>query len=218
MSDCTRNYTAPANLNRYTEHYFTGSSVPFPFDRFATVEALAEAVLRGFSRRNFSAARLGTGCSVRPVEACYQDEFYRSLQQVLGFSAKVTSKWSGDKDNGIDIIVEEPRWSIEIVREGDRLSEHCGRFVGNGKYTPWIRNGSLQDWLVIDCRTSYPREYSRSTTLCVLYIMDMWLQANYSVEAPGTKLWRAVFAPDHTSLRILDANNQLVSGKFSLMP
>ena len=51
------------------------------------------------------------------MEASYQDEFYRSLQQVLGFSAKVTSEWTGDKDNRIDFRIDEPRWGIELLRD-----------------------------------------------------------------------------------------------------
>lgn len=98
--------------------------------------------MRGFSHRNLaSAARLGTSVAARPVEASYQDEFYRSLQQALGFSAKVTSEWTGDKDNRIDFRIEDPRWGIELLRDGNRLGEHCDRFVGMGD----IRRGSKMD-------------------------------------------------------------------------
>lgn len=171
--------------------------------------------MRGFSIRNLtSAARLGTGATVRPVEAAYQDEFYRSLHQVLGFSAKVVSEWTGDRDNRIDFMIEGPRWGIELLRDGNRLSEHCDRFVGNGRYTPWIEDGSLRDWLIIDCRTSFPHEYSRSTPLLPKLFLP-WL--NSSVEVPGTRLWRAVFSSDYTSLQILNASNQVVVPEFSLM-
>lgn len=41
--------------------------------------------------------------------------------------------------------------------------------------------------------------------------------ANFSVDVPGTKLWRAVFASDYTSVQILDRSNQIVVDEFSLM-
>lgn len=83
------------------------------------------------------------------------------LQTVLGFASKVISKWPGD--DRIDFMIKDPGWGIQLLREGDRLGEHCQRFVGNGKYyTPWIRDGSIRDWLIIDCRTSQPRPYSES--------------------------------------------------------
>lgn len=86
------------------------------------------------------------------------------LQTVLGFSSKVISEWSGGGDCRIDFMVKDPGWGIELLREGDRLGEHCQRFVGNGKYTPWIRDGSIRDWLIIDCRTSQPRPYRESAS------------------------------------------------------
>lgn len=41
--------------------------------------------------------------------------------------------------------------------------------------------------------------------------------ANFSAGVPGTKLWRAVFASDYTSVRILDVSNRIVVDEFSLM-
>lgn len=142
------------------EHYYTNSSVPFPIERFPTVERLAEATLRKISSRQLSStAGLGTGAIIRPVEAAYQDEFYRALHTVLGFSAKISSEWSGDGSGRIDFRLPEVQWGIELLREGDRLGEHCQRFVGNGCYTQWIQKGWLKDWLIIDCRTWIPRPY-----------------------------------------------------------
>lgn len=156
-----------ANISRFVEHYLTGTAQSFPFHKFPNVETLAATVLKRFSQRALalsSAARLGTGGKIIPAEACYQNEFYRVLQTVLGFSSKVVSEWSGGGDSRIDFMIEDPGWGIELLREGDRLEEHCQRFVANGKYTPWIRNGSIRDWIIIDCRKSQPRPYSESTS------------------------------------------------------
>ncbi|KAJ9252589.1 hypothetical protein DTO207G8_4651 [Paecilomyces variotii] len=126
-----------------------------------------------------------TGAIIWPVEACYQDEFYRCLQEVLGFSPNVSSEWLGDGDGRIDFRLADVAWGIELLRDGDRLHAYCLRFVNNGSYTPWIQKGWLRNWLIIDCRTSPPRPYN----------------------VPGTKLWRAVFAEDFSSMEILDASN-----------
>lgn len=151
------------------EHYLTGSSTPFPFHKFSSVETLALVVLKRFSLRNLSsAAQLGTAAVIGPLEAAYENEFYRVLQQILGFSSKVVSEWSGANDNHVDFRIEEPGWGIEILREGNRLGEHCQRFVAAGRYTPWITKGLVKDWIVIDCRTSGPRQYSKSTTRLAL--------------------------------------------------
>ncbi|KAB8229541.1 uncharacterized protein BDW43DRAFT_303111 [Aspergillus alliaceus] len=186
----------PTRLHaKFVEHYLTDSSVPFPLDKYQTVEALAEAVLRKFSLRNLSsAAQLGTGAVMRPVEAAYQDEFYRALHALLGFSSKISSEWSGSKDGRIDFRIADVNWGIEVLREGNRLTKHCQRFINNGSYTQWIQNGWLQDWLIIDCRTSAPVPYN----------------------VPGTKLWRAVFASDFSSIEILDSYNRSLVPRFPL--
>ena len=79
-----------------------GTSAPFPYQKFPSIESLTEAVFGGFSLQNLTlVACWGTDVAAWPVEASYQDEFDCSLQQVLGFSGKVTSEWTGDKDNHI---------------------------------------------------------------------------------------------------------------------
>lgn len=70
----------------------------------------------------------------------------------------------------IDFLLPDVKWGIEILREGDRLGEHCQRFEGSGSYTPWIRSGLMTDWLIIDCRTTAPKPYGMSCSmlLCVM--------------------------------------------------
>ncbi|OXV07126.1 hypothetical protein Egran_05109 [Elaphomyces granulatus] len=177
----------PTRLHaKFVEHYLTGIPRSFPSDLYPTIESLVEAALRKFSLRNLSsAAQLGTAALMRPVEAAYQAEMYRALQVVLGFSSKVSSEWSEDGKGRIDFRIADVGWGIEMMREGNRLNEHCGRFVGNGRYTPWAQ---IHNWIIIDCRTSAPRPYN----------------------VPGTKLWRAVFKSDFTSVEILDSANQVL--------
>ncbi|KAL1968108.1 hypothetical protein VTN77DRAFT_2238 [Rasamsonia byssochlamydoides] len=187
----------PTRLHaKYVEYYLTTAAVPFPISQYPSIEKLAKAVFRNFSLRNLAPiTRLSTGALIRPVEALYQDEFYRSLHAVLNFSAKVSSEWSGDGSGRIDFRITDVGWGIELLRDGDRLAEHCERFVGRGKYTQWIQNGWIKDWLIIDCRTSHPRPYN----------------------VPNTKLWRTVFAGDHSSIEILDHSNNVVVPRFPLM-
>ncbi|KAE8149221.1 hypothetical protein BDV25DRAFT_156705 [Aspergillus avenaceus] len=187
----------PSRLHeKYVEHYLTASTVPFPIDRYPNIMALSEEVLRRFSPRNLSSRKqVGTGAVERHLEATYQDEFYRSLHDVLGFSTNVSSEWSGDGLGRIDFRITQVGWGIELLRDGDRLEAHCGRFVGSGIYTPWIENGWLRDWIIIDCRTSMPKPYN----------------------VPDTKLWRAVFKDDFSSVEVLNSNNEVVVSRFPLM-
>ena len=149
---------------KYVEFYLTNSILPFSFALYPTLATLAETMLRQFSSRNLaSTTRIGPSGATRPVEAAYQDETYRVLHALLGFSAHVTSEWTKSGGNGrLDFQIGGVGWGLELVREGKQLTEHCHRFEPNGRYWPWVQSGSLADWLVIDCRTSVPQSQSKS--------------------------------------------------------
>ncbi|QKX57279.1 uncharacterized protein TRUGW13939_04390 [Talaromyces rugulosus] len=186
----------PTKLHaKFVEYNLADPKVKFPREKYPDIEALAEATLRQFSRRNMRAvSRYGAGAIIRPLEATYQDEFYRSLHTVLGYAMDVTSEWSPDGVGRIDFRLGSVGWGIEVLREGDRLHEHCQRFTTRGTYGKWIQEGLLQDWLVIDCRATSPRPY----------------------EIPDTKLWRAVFAPDFSAVEVRNQYNQVVVDRFAL--
>lgn len=152
---------------KYVECFLTDIVNPFPTALYPTLPALAEAMLRGFSMRNLvSTGRIGPAAAPRPVEAAYQDEAYRALHALLGFSAHITSEWSKSGSHGrIDFRIGGVGWGLELVREGQRLAEHCERFRQNGRYWNWVQDGSLADWLVIDCRTSTPQLLGKSKSL-----------------------------------------------------
>lgn len=97
---------------------------------------------------------------IRPVESTYQDEFYRVAHEVLGYAMNISSEWSSGGNGRIDFRLAQVGWGIELLREGDRLKDHCERFNPGGRYATWIQDGSIQDWLIIDCRTSTPTPYS----------------------------------------------------------
>lgn len=43
------------------------------------------------------------------------------MEETLEFSPMVVSEYSMDRDNRIDFQIEDPKWGIEILREGERL-------------------------------------------------------------------------------------------------
>ncbi|KAJ5899609.1 hypothetical protein N7495_004353 [Penicillium taxi] len=144
-------------LRRFVENYWTSTTQDFPIDRFPTLDKLCQQILLSFSPRNFTnAVRIGTAAMVKPYEAAFQDEFYRASHQVLGYAMNVTSEWSSGGRGRIDFRFAQVQWGVELLCNGDRLNEHCDRFSPGGTYWPWIANGSLKDWLIIDCRTTPP--------------------------------------------------------------
>lgn len=135
--------------------------IPFPFDKYPTVQELCLKVLRRFSSVRLRGSRdcqqLGPSGKPRPPEAVFQDEFYRCYWDELGPGVGISSEWAGTSEGRIDFQIVDPGWGIELLRDGDQLQEHCGRFSQNGSYYSWIQRGLLRDWMVLDCRHTYPR-------------------------------------------------------------
>ena len=153
-------FPASADLNRFVERYlFNETPTPFPFGKFPTIKNLAEAAPKELSSRSIcNTARLSTGAVIPPVEAVYQNPFYKALKGALGFAARVSSEWSPTGKGRIDFRLLDVPWGFELLRESDRLSGHCERFVDGGSYSRWVKKGWLEDWLIINFCTSYPSE------------------------------------------------------------
>ena len=102
--------------------------------------------------------RLGPGVLPRPVEAQYQDEFYRACYTLLG-DIYLSSEWLGKEQSGcVDFLLKSQRWAIDCVRDGDRLEEHISKFKVGGKYHRWINSGEIQEYVLLDFRKSLPRK------------------------------------------------------------
>lgn len=116
--------------------------------------------MRKFSCTSLASGRgFGAGVVERPVEAQYQDEFYRACYTVLNNYVHLTSEWAGRPFRGrVDFRVNSVKWAIECVREGDRLEDHIARFLPGGKYYRWILSKQIEDFILLDFRRSKPRK------------------------------------------------------------
>jgi hypothetical protein len=137
------------------------NQIPFPFHKYPTIQDLCLKVVQRFSsvrlRDSRDGQQLGPTGRPRPSEAAFQDEFYRCYWNVVGPGIGISSKWAGTGQGRIDFRIVDPGWGIELLRDGDWLQDHCSRFSQNGSYYSWIQRGLLRDWILLDCRHSYPR-------------------------------------------------------------
>ena len=128
-------------LLRYCENVLHNNAPPFPLN-------LAFAVIRRFSCVPLVSAQrgLGAGLVAPPVEAQYQDEFYKACWEVLG-NVYITPEWSGQPSAGrVDFQIKSIGWAIECLRDGNGLNEHIKRFQPpDGKYYRWVKSGEVQD-------------------------------------------------------------------------
>lgn len=153
-----------ANSKRFVEYYYGHSFVkPFPFHTYPDISSICLRILRRFSKemlctcRTRNSQKLGPSGRIRPPEACFQDEFYRCFWEETGSDIGISSEWCGSSKGRIDFLISQVGWGFELLRDASRLEEHCGRFKPGGQYHPWIQQGLLKDWLILDFRHSWPR-------------------------------------------------------------
>ncbi|KAF8457045.1 hypothetical protein BDZ91DRAFT_786064 [Kalaharituber pfeilii] len=142
-----------------------------PIARYGTPLDLALSVVRGFrpSQLQPSMSAIGPGSALRPLEATYRDEWYRSCMALFPSCVQLTPEFGGIIENAatgdiarndgtgfLDFYLESCKWGFELVREGTLLNSHLERFTPGGRYFPWIP-AVLSEWLVIDFRTTSPR-------------------------------------------------------------
>lgn len=144
-------------------HFLATLTNPFPYMTYPTITSLSEKVLRHFSRKNLLLSKQGRASRMslnHNPEAQFQDEWYRAFHSAMGHKVGMSSEWSCAGEGRIDFKVSEPAWGIELLRDGDRISEHCKRFLQHGQYHQSIIEGSLKDWIVIDFRHTVPKKCS----------------------------------------------------------
>jgi len=83
----------------------------------------------------------------------------RAIYSGLGVKGGVVCEWTGTTKGCIDFYIKATGWAVELLREGTpaSISEHTSRFTC-GQYQDWVEDGSISDWLVVDCRTSIPHD------------------------------------------------------------
>ncbi|KAL1966120.1 hypothetical protein VTN77DRAFT_4868 [Rasamsonia byssochlamydoides] len=134
----------PSALHARFVEYFYGrlDPIPFPFQKYPTIRDLC-FVLQSFSREMLcntrDGQRLGPSGQARPPEAVFQDEFYRCYWNEVGPGIGICSEWTGIRQGRIDFQIVDPGWGFELLRDGDRLRDHCSQFSQNGTRIP-IRN------------------------------------------------------------------------------
>jgi hypothetical protein len=99
---------------------------------------------------------IGVACVQRPVEARYQDEFYRAAHCVTHGGITITpeySAWTSPEEGRIDFFIPDKKWGIEILREGTNVNSHYMRFHEDGAYGQWLSGGDMTDFVVLDFRT-----------------------------------------------------------------
>ncbi|PYI34045.1 hypothetical protein BP00DRAFT_444152 [Aspergillus indologenus CBS 114.80] len=159
----------------WVDHHLGENPQPFPAE-YGQISEFCWKVLRNFSKVSLKHARDGKNISIaskaRPLEAQYQDEFYRQFFTVVGTGVRLSSEWSRSGKGRVDFYIPDKCWAIEFLRDSDRLAEHIARFYPLGAYHKWIVDNSVADWIVINCTSSPPVAHGESRLFTAVFTND----------------------------------------------
>jgi hypothetical protein len=203
-------------LLRYAEHLLGTTATAFPKNRFGSIKDLCFAAVAKFSRVALSSAAqdICPDAIYHPMEAQYQKEFYRVCHSRL--NVYLTSEWSESQLVGrLNFRIEDMKWVIECVGDGDRdedkIDEHIKRFQQGGRYYEGIMSGEIEDYIILDFRTSKPR---KARGMVISLCPSGSMNANRLDHVPF--LYSIVFSNDYTCYQTYDASMQPVGGEIVL--
>jgi hypothetical protein len=83
----------------------------------------------------------------------------RAIFEELGVTCGVQCEWTGTTKGRLGFYIGDACWAVELLCDGNEanIGEHTNRFTC-GEYQPWVDDGSIREWLVVDCRTSIPQD------------------------------------------------------------
>ncbi|KAG6813152.1 hypothetical protein H0H92_013558 [Tricholoma furcatifolium] len=191
-----KGYAFSSSLHQwYVEWKLWGGLASTPPFNATNLLDFAVSVIRTFSPEILvatSSRRIGPGFIERPPEAQYQDEFYRSCHKYANGSI-ITFPGYGPKEGHVDFFVPSRQWGIELLRDGNQLENHSGRFSSSGPYGATM---SFTDYIILDFRVTAPQK--RHPQL--------------------SKLYHVIFTENFTNIKILNNNlQQIPNGRFRLM-
>ena len=155
LDDGETRYFFPSSLHRwYVEWKLWGIVDAIPFHAEDIVQFVIDVVSKFSPRMLSTSRRLGPGRVQRSPEARYQDEFYRCCHTRSNGSL-VTFPEFGMAKGRVDFYIPTKEWGVELLRDGDKLAQHSGRFSSQaGSYGTTLRPS---DYIVLDCRITLPR-------------------------------------------------------------
>ncbi|KAE8374268.1 hypothetical protein BDV26DRAFT_284399 [Aspergillus bertholletiae] len=150
----------PSRLHEKWLQSFIGKDKKVLPPHFTNLTQLCMTILSKFSRMNLKHSITGkimsTAAQPRPIEAQYQDEFYRAFNKVAGRGVPISTEWARTTSGRVDFYIPEKKWAVELLRDYDRVDSHIKRFKKGGQYFQWLEEKAIDDWVIINCATTAP--------------------------------------------------------------
>jgi len=200
-------YTFPSPLHHLFVEWKLYDIVPVkPIESNNILEFALEVIAR-FSPRLLSAERrrIGDGCILRPPEAQYQDEFYRSCYTYSGGLLTTFSEY-GTAKGRVDFYIPSKEWAVELLRDGDRLEQHSRRILPTGPYGGKL---ALSEYIILDCRSTRPKVPHGICILCPSIHFPFF---KLTLHTDIANLYHVVFSNNYRNVSVLDKSLQPVNG------
>ncbi|PVF91002.1 hypothetical protein CPB86DRAFT_792341 [Serendipita vermifera] len=135
------------------------------------LQAFVIEVIKHFSPQNLKKRNdLSDSSAAQPIpEAQFQQEFYRACGAYTG-GCVTTFPECGTAKGRIDFFIRSKKWGVELLRNGIRLRDHKSRFT-TGEYSNWLDEGKMEDYIMIDFRSTKPKDMSSDFKL--IYVVSM---------------------------------------------
>lgn len=147
-------YFFPSLLHRWFVEWNLWDTLPkVPFKTGSLLDFVIKVVSCFSPTRLAATRRLASGGTQQIPEAHYQDEFYMNCH-ICSNGSILSFPESGTKKGRVDFYIPAKEWGVELLRNGDRLAQHSGRFSANGPYRTDL---SLSDYIILDCRQTHPQ-------------------------------------------------------------
>jgi len=147
-------YFFPSSLHRWFVEWKLCDTLPTVSFETGDILNFVIKVISKFSPRQLrTERRIASGGIQRPLEAQYQAEFYR-CSNIFSKGSIITFPEYGTADGRVDFFIPVKNWGIELLRDGDRLAQHSGRFSKGGSYATDL---VCSDYIILDFRNTHPR-------------------------------------------------------------
>jgi len=146
-------YVFPSSIHRWYCSYMLHMILPTGDIPYITALELVIATIKGILPCFLSDSPRSSSGQTIPLEDQYQKEFYRSFYMLLGGHVLISPEYIAKTGKGggtIDFLVSDKKWGFELLRNGDRLTEHMDRFKPGGAYYGMIQSNIMQDYIVLD--------------------------------------------------------------------
>jgi hypothetical protein len=147
-------YFFPSSLHRWYLEWNLWETLPkVPFKTNGLLNFVISVVSCFSPTRLAETRRLASGGTQQIPEAHYQDEFYMNCH-ICSKGSILSFPECGTMKGRVDFYIPAKEWGVELLREGDRLAQHSGRFSSKGTYK---KDLSLSDYVILDCRQTHPQ-------------------------------------------------------------